>query len=100
MLSIYIQERPSTTPAAGCAPAHVHRVGHLTVLGVSPSWRSRTEQSVAFTQRSTQQKSVQLQVTQVRIDWTNGLTAKATGMAKSPFAGVDSSGVPPRGRPV
>ena len=47
-----------------------------------------------------QQKSVQLQVSQVRIDGTNGLTAKATGMVKASFAGVDASGVPPRGRPV
>jgi hypothetical protein len=47
-----------------------------------------------------EEKSVQLQVSPVQIDGINGLTAKATGMAKAPFAGVDASGVPPRGRPV
>jgi hypothetical protein len=100
MRLFYTDERPSALPAAGCAHAHVDRVGHLTVEGVSPRWQSLTKQSVAFIQQFEQQKSVQLQVTQVRIDGTNGLTAKATGMAKSPFAGVDASGVPPRGRPV
>jgi hypothetical protein len=92
-------ERPSALPTA-CAPAHVHGVGYLTVLGVSPRlWRT-SERLVAPIQRFEQKKSVQLQVTRTRIDGMNGLTAKATGMVPAPFAGVDASGVPPRGRPV
>jgi hypothetical protein len=75
-------------------------VGYLTVLGVSAGWQSQQEQSVAFIQQLTQQKSVQLHEPKVRIQRTNGLTAKATGMAKSLFSGVDASGVPPRGKPV
>jgi hypothetical protein len=65
-------ERPSALPAA-CAPAHVHRVGLLTV---------------------------QLQEPKTRIQGISGRTAKATGMVEAPFAGVDISGVPPRGKPV
>ena len=95
----YTEERPSALPLA-CAPVHAHRVGYLTVLGVSPLWRRASERLVAPIQQIDRKKSVQLQVTQVRIDGTNGLTAKATGMAKTSFTGVDASGVPPRGRPV
>ncbi len=93
-------ERPSALPVA-CAPARAHGVGYLTVLPVSPQgWRRMPERSIAAIQQLTQEESVQLQVSRVRIDGTNGLTAKATGMAKAPFAGVDASGVPPRGKPV
>jgi hypothetical protein len=56
--------------------------------------------SVHSIQQLTQQKSVQLQEPKVRIKGINGLTAKATGMVEAPFSGVDTSGVPPRGRPV
>jgi len=99
MRLFYTDERPLALSAVG-APAHADRVGHLTVPGVSVGWPCTTRQSVAFSEQFTQQKSVQLQETPVQIQRTNGLTAKATGMAKSPFAGVDTSGVPPRGRPV
>jgi hypothetical protein len=97
MRLFYTDERPLALPAIGCAPARAHRVGYLTVLGVSPRWQGRTERSVALIQ---QQKSVQLQETPVRIDGTNGFTAKATGMAHSLVTSVDASGVPPRGKPV
>jgi hypothetical protein len=92
-------ERPSALPAA-CAPAHVHHVGLLTVHGVSAGWRSPSEQSVMPFQQFVQEKSVQLQEPKTRIQGINWLTAKATGMVEAPFAGVDTSGVPPRGRPV
>ena len=93
------EERPSALPLA-CAPVHAHRVGYPTVLGVSPLWRRASERLVAPIQQIEQESSVQLQVTRVRIDGTNGLTAKATRMVKTSFTGVDASGVPPRGRPV
>ena|SRR2546421_2417553 len=105
-LFLSLEERPLAPPTT-CAPARAHRVGYLTVLGVSPVvtampefWRSTTERLVSPISQFDQEKSVQLQVSPVRVDGTNGLTAKATGMAKAPFAGVDASGVPPRGRPV
>jgi hypothetical protein len=98
-LFLSLEERPLAPPTA-CAPAHAHRVGYLPV-GVSREfWRSTSERLVSPIQQFDQEKSVQLQVSPVRIDGTNGLTAKATGMAPAPLAGVDASGVPPRGRPV
>ncbi len=100
MRLFYLVERPSALPAT-CAPAHVHGVGHLPVQAVSPRlWRSTSGRSQTPIQQFEQQKSVQLQVSQVRIDGINGLTAKATGMAKTSVVGVDASGVPPRGKPV
>jgi hypothetical protein len=75
-------------------------VGLLTVQGVSAGWRSPSEQSVLRFHQSIQEKSVQLQEPKTRIQGINGLTAKATGMVEAPFAGVDTSGVPPRGKPV
>src|SRR2546429_7471733 len=95
----YTEERPSALPLA-CAPVHAHRVGYLTVLGVSPLWRRASERLVAPIQQIERKKSVQLQVTQVRIDGTNGLQAKATGKSKSSLQGVDARGVSPRARPV
>jgi hypothetical protein len=93
-------ERPSALPVA-CAPAHADGVGYLTVLPVSPQgWRRTSERLLAAIQQFQQEESVQLQVSRVRIDGTNGLTAKATGMAKTSAKGVDASGVPPRGKPV
>lgn len=95
-----ILERPSALPVA-CAPAHAQGVGYLTVPPVSPQcWRYTPERLIAAIQQFQQEESVQLQVSQVRIDGANGLTAKATGMAAVPFKGVDASGVPPRGKPV
>jgi hypothetical protein len=43
---------------------------------------------------------VQLQGARIQLQGINGPTAKATGTAKSLIAGVEASGVPPRGRPV
>jgi hypothetical protein len=99
VISIEKYERPSALPAA-CAPAHVHGVGLLTVQGASAGWRRPSEQSVLPFQQLVQEKSVQLQEPKTRIQRINGLTAKATGMVEAPFTGVDTSGVPPRGKPV
>jgi hypothetical protein len=95
-----INERPSAPLAGGRAPARAHCVGYLTVHGVPAGWQSTWGQSVAFIEQLTQQKSVQLQEPRVRVQGTNGLTATKSGMANHPFAGIDASGVPPRGRPV
>ena len=95
----HLNERPSAFTAA-CAHAHVSSVGRSVVLGV-PTYRwPLAGQPVAFTNQFKQEKSVQLQEPKTRIQGINGLTAKATGMVEAPFAGVDTSGVPPRGRPV
>jgi hypothetical protein len=95
-----LNERPSAFTAA-CAPAHAFHVGRLAVADVPASRWRLVQGPVAFNQLSMQYESVQLQDAQARILGINGRTAKATGMAQSPiFAGVQASGVPPRGRPV
>jgi hypothetical protein len=97
LFSIY--ERPSALSAV-CAPVHAHRVGRLTVKGVSAGWRSASVQWVLPFQQLIQEESVQLQSLSIRIKGINGLTAKATGMVGASFPGADTSGVPPRGKPV
>ncbi len=99
MESFLIYERP-LAPSVACAPAHVHRVGLPTVQGVSAGWRRPSVQSALPFQQLIQEESVQLPSLAIRTKGINGLTAKATGMVEAPFSGVDTSGVPPRGRPV
>jgi hypothetical protein len=98
-LFLPVEERPLAPPAV-CAPAHVHRVGYLPVGASVDSWRSTSERLVSPISQFDKEKSVQLQVSPIQLDGINGLAAKATGMAKTSVAGVDASGVPPRGRPV
>jgi hypothetical protein len=91
----HLNERPSAFTAAS-APAHAYGVGRVAVIDL-PGFRWRLVSAVAFTK----QESVRMQDAQVRLQGTNGLTAKAIRMAQSPtVAGVKASGVPPRGRPV
>jgi hypothetical protein len=97
LFSIY--GRPSALSDV-CAPARAHRVGRLTVKGVSAGWRGASVQWVLPFQQLIQEESVQLQSQAIRIKGINGLTAKATGMVRASFAGADTSGVPPRGKPV
>jgi hypothetical protein len=51
-------------------------------------------------QQFIQEESVQLQGPAIRIKGINGSTAKATRMVEAPLTGADTSGVPPRGKPV
>ena len=92
-------ERPSALPAV-CAPAHVHHVGRLTVQGVSAGWRGSSVQLASPFQQFIQEESVQLKGSVIRTDGINGSTAKATRMVEAPLTGADTSGVPPRGKPV
>ncbi|GIH12726.1 hypothetical protein Raf01_08980 [Rugosimonospora africana] len=88
-------ERPSVSTVA-CAPAHEWLVGRLGVQDAV-----KRPRLAKFQDQLSQRKSVQLQGTLPQALGTNGSTAKATGMAKSPAsAGANASGVPPRGRPV
>lgn len=88
-------ERPAVSTAV-CALAHERLVGHLDVQGGVKGPRL-----AKLRDQLSQQKSVQLQGIQYQVLATNGSTAKANGMAKSPATvGAGASGVPPRGRPV
>jgi hypothetical protein len=99
-MKLTYDERPSAVTAA-LVRAHAHRVGRLAVPGVATCWSPLPVPSVSSTQQFAQEKSVQLQDAQVRVQGTNGRTAQAIGMAQSPIvSGVKASGVPPRGRPV
>jgi hypothetical protein len=106
--------RPSM--AAACAPAHDMVVGFLGAQGYAlrvPAdrpWPAPGRVQVAQVQL-VQQESVQKieraqsQVvqgaSQLQAKGINGSTAKAIGMATAPVTtDVDTSGVPPRGRPV
>ena len=96
----HLNERPSAF-AAVCAQVHASRVGYSVVLGV-PTYRwPLAGQPVAFTNQFKQEKSVQLRDARVRFERINGLTTQAIRMAQSPtVVGVETSGIPPRGRPV
>ena len=107
-----LNERPSAR-AAACAHAHVYGVGRVAVTGLPDhQWRLTGQlaalgnelsrrQSVQLKQSVQFKRFVQLNDAQVRFEGTNGRTAKAIRMVQIPLmAGVEASGVPPRGRPV
>jgi hypothetical protein len=99
----YRNERPSTFTAA-CAHTHADRVGGLVARPRVPMHRRPwVDQPASINEQFPNYQSVQfvqLQGAQIQLQGINGPTAKATGSAKSLIAGVEASGVPPRGRPV